>query len=42
MRSLCHRTSGREHKTFQGPPHRIINEREMLNKYGRPLLGATT
>ena len=29
-------------KTFQGPPHGIINEREMLNKYGRPLLGATT
>ena len=29
-------------KTFQGPPHGIVNEREMLNKYGRPLLGATT
>lgn len=29
-------------KTFQGPPHGIIQEREMLNKYGRPLLGATT
>jgi len=29
-------------KTFDGPPHGIINEREMLNKYGRPLLGATT
>src|SRR6202022_4900334 len=29
-------------KTFQGAPHGIINEREMLNKYGRPLLGATT
>jgi len=29
-------------KTFQGPPNGIINEREMLNKYGRPLLGATT
>ncbi len=28
-------------KTFQGPPHGIIIEREMLNKYGRPLLGAT-
>src|SRR4029077_18138300 len=28
-------------KTYQGPPHGIINEREMLNKYGRPLLGAT-
>ena len=29
-------------KTFQGAPHGIVNEREMLNKYGRPLLGATT
>jgi ribulose-bisphosphate carboxylase large chain len=29
-------------KTFQGPPHGIVMEREMLNKYGRPLLGATT
>src|ERR671914_1507378 len=29
-------------KTFQGPPHGIITEREMINKYGRPLLGATT
>jgi ribulose-bisphosphate carboxylase large chain len=29
-------------KTFQGPPHGIIMERELLNKYGRPLLGATT
>lgn len=29
-------------KTFQGPPHGIVTEREMLNKYGRPLLGATT
>lgn len=28
-------------KTFQGPPHGIVQEREMLNKYGRPLLGAT-
>jgi len=28
-------------KTFQGPPHGIIQEREMINKYGRPLLGAT-
>src|SRR6266508_821278 len=28
-------------KTFQGPPHGIVVEREMLNKYGRPLLGAT-
>jgi ribulose-bisphosphate carboxylase large chain len=29
-------------KTFQGPAHGIIMEREHLNKYGRPLLGATT
>jgi ribulose-bisphosphate carboxylase large chain len=29
-------------KTFQGPPHGIVMEREHLNKYGRPLLGATT
>jgi ribulose-bisphosphate carboxylase large chain len=29
-------------KTFQGPSHGIIMEREYLNKYGRPLLGATT
>jgi ribulose-bisphosphate carboxylase large chain len=29
-------------RTFQGPPHGIVNEREMINKYGRPLLGATT
>jgi ribulose-bisphosphate carboxylase large chain len=29
-------------KTFQGPPHGIITEREYLDKYGRPLLGATT
>jgi ribulose-bisphosphate carboxylase large chain len=28
-------------KTFQGPAHGIIMEREYLNKYGRPLLGAT-
>ncbi|GAA3813757.1 form I ribulose bisphosphate carboxylase large subunit [Sphaerisporangium flaviroseum] len=28
-------------KTFQGPPHGIVMEREMLGKYGRPLLGAT-
>ncbi|MEP7179187.1 MAG: ribulose-bisphosphate carboxylase large subunit, partial [Pseudonocardiales bacterium] len=28
-------------KTFQGPAHGIVMEREMLNKYGRPLLGAT-
>ncbi|NJN66345.1 MAG: form I ribulose bisphosphate carboxylase large subunit [Chloroflexaceae bacterium] len=27
--------------TFQGPPHGIVIEREYLNKYGRPLLGAT-
>ncbi|MFI8074020.1 form I ribulose bisphosphate carboxylase large subunit [Streptomyces sp. NPDC086033] len=29
-------------KTFQGPPHGIVMEREYLGKYGRPLLGATT
>jgi len=29
-------------KTFCGPPHGIVMEREYLNKYGRPLLGATT
>src|ERR1700736_2413326 len=29
-------------KTFQGAPRGIVNEREMLNKHGRPLLGATT
>lgn len=28
-------------KTFQGPPQGIVMEREYLNKYGRPLLGAT-
>jgi ribulose-bisphosphate carboxylase large chain len=28
-------------KTFQGPAHGIVVERELLNKYGRPLLGAT-
>jgi len=28
-------------KTFPGPPHGIVMEREHLNKYGRPLLGAT-
>jgi len=28
-------------KTFPGPPHGIVMEREALNKYGRPLLGAT-
>lgn len=28
-------------KTFDGPPHGIVVEREMLNKYGRPLLGCT-
>jgi ribulose-bisphosphate carboxylase large chain len=27
--------------TFDGPPHGIVMEREYLNKYGRPLLGAT-
>src|ERR1700730_16140861 len=29
-------------KTFQGAPHGVIVEREYLDKYGRPLLGATT
>src|SRR5579859_3359795 len=29
-------------KTFTGPPHGIVTEREYLDKYGRPLLGATT
>ncbi|MEX0659183.1 MAG: form I ribulose bisphosphate carboxylase large subunit [Egibacteraceae bacterium] len=29
-------------KTFQGPPHGIVMEREYLNKFGKPLLGATT
>ncbi|MEV1291497.1 form I ribulose bisphosphate carboxylase large subunit [Pseudonocardia sp. NPDC049635] len=29
-------------KTFPGPPHGIVTEREYLNKFGRPLLGATT
>ena len=29
-------------KTFQGPAHGIVVEREYLNKFGRPLLGATT
>src|SRR5438874_10853109 len=28
-------------KTFQGPPHGIVIEREYLDKFGRPLLGAT-
>src|ERR1700723_3287977 len=28
-------------KTFQGPPHGIVTEREDLHKFGRPLLGAT-
>ncbi|MBI5081002.1 MAG: form I ribulose bisphosphate carboxylase large subunit [Chloroflexi bacterium] len=28
-------------KTFQGPPHGIQVERDRLDKYGRPLLGAT-
>ena len=28
-------------KTFGGPPHGIVAEREMLNKYGRPLIGCT-
>src|SRR5260370_8272568 len=29
-------------KTFQGLPHGVVMEREYLDKYGRPLLGATT
>jgi ribulose-bisphosphate carboxylase large chain len=29
-------------KTFKGPPTGIVVERERLDKYGRPLLGATT
>jgi ribulose-bisphosphate carboxylase large chain len=29
-------------KTFPGPPHGIVVEREYLDKFGRPLLGATT
>src|ERR1700730_12514096 len=29
-------------KTFQGTPHGVVMEREYLDKYGRPLLGATT
>src|SRR3954462_7834293 len=29
-------------KTFPGPPHGITMEREYLDKFGRPLLGATT
>jgi ribulose-bisphosphate carboxylase large chain len=28
-------------KTFPGPPHGIVMEREHLDKFGRPLLGAT-
>ncbi|HFQ94895.1 MAG TPA: form I ribulose bisphosphate carboxylase large subunit, partial [Anaerolineae bacterium] len=28
-------------KTFQGPPHGMYVERDRMNKYGRPLLGAT-
>ena len=29
-------------KTFQGPPTGIVVERERMDKFGRPLLGATT
>ena len=29
-------------KTFKGPPCGLITERERLDKFGRPLLGATT
>src|SRR5262245_16143858 len=28
-------------KTFQGPAHGIVMEREYIDKYGRPILGAT-
>src|SRR6266542_6959730 len=28
-------------KTFPGPPHGLLVERDRLDKYGRPLLGAT-
>src|ERR1700688_4535591 len=28
-------------KPFQGPPHGIVMEREYLDKFGRPVLGAT-
>jgi ribulose-bisphosphate carboxylase large chain len=28
-------------KTFQGPAHGIVMEREFLDKFGRPILGAT-
>src|SRR5579883_3011067 len=28
-------------KTFQGPAHGVVMERELLDKFGRPLLGAT-
>src|SRR6201996_8366593 len=28
-------------KTFEGPPHGIVTEREYLDKFGRPILGAT-
>ena len=28
-------------KTFPGPPHGLVMEREYLDKYGRPLIGAT-
>ena len=29
-------------KTFKGPPTGLLVERERLDKFGRPLLGATT
>jgi ribulose-bisphosphate carboxylase large chain len=29
-------------QTFPGPPHGIVMEREYLDKFGRPLIGATT
>ena len=28
-------------KTFQGPPHGIVMEREFIDTFGRPLIGAT-
>src|SRR6185503_6921158 len=45
LKALRHedmRIPPRYFKTFQGPPHGIVMEREYLDKFGRPLLGATT
>ncbi|WP_256970663.1 RuBisCO large subunit C-terminal-like domain-containing protein, partial [Staphylococcus aureus] len=36
------RTPAHYVQTFQGPPHGVVMERELLGKFGRPLLGATT